>query len=209
MIIRCVLVKTGSSKRMRVDSAPSTAGHEEKVYLSRGDVVAGLKDSFNCRLRTGKEYKSENWKQFEEIITGDGKIVANFVQCKHCKNVFKYDSKKGTRHLNEHRNRCLETDKINRFIKRKIVFNKSEKKAVLNAAMMLCTKDMRPFLAVDGHGLAMLCHSIATISAQKGGLSMDQVKDLLPCPNSVCKLSPIAKSFSFMLPYISFLIGEK
>lgn len=149
-------------------------------------------DAFSVRDNPGK---GNFWKSYQNIITKDG-IPTNFVKCKFCNRIDKYDTKTlGSKSLTAHSQKCSSVVRpIDAFVKRRnIQITADEKKAIIQAVVLFCCIDLRPFTTVQCVGFIQFLVVFSSIVARYGQLNQEEIGNILPCPNTVCEF----KFFSF------------
>ena len=113
----------------------------------------------------------------------------NYVACKKCLNCFKYDSHNtGTSHLSRHISKCNGTINSNTSGRQlKLTFPRRNvasqaKSEVLNAAVSVVVKDLRPFSVLEGRGMKEFAQTLIDIGAKHGKVAID---DVLPSRNTI------------------------
>lgn len=66
-----------------------------------------------------------------------------------------------------------------------ITFDSYDHKQVLSAAKLFCSKDLRPFHAITGDGMAELLKAVSAVTLRHGLLNDDALQRLLPAPTTV------------------------
>ena len=99
----------------------------------------------------------------------------NYVACKKCLKCFKYDSHNtGTFHLSRNISKCNETLNSN--------VASQAKSEVLNAAVSVVVKDLRPFSVLEGKGMKEFAQTFIDIGAKHGKVAIDDVLYHLEIP---------------------------
>lgn len=137
-------------------------------------------DQIKAKLRAGVfalrdrvDAKSEVWPVFREIVVAESGERLDFVQCRKCSEVLSAGGKTGTSHLRRHSTVCsgasqtaAECSKIDHFSPKDLQVKPNNKPDILNACVMLCTKDMRPFDIVEGAGFHLFTQTVYDFSCQ-------------------------------------------
>jgi len=132
--------------------------------------------------------KSDVWKNYFRVFNASDESQMNWVICHHCKDAFFHDPHKtGTSKLKQHVEKCVKSasnSKITSFYNTTTApnFSASEKAAVVDSLVSLCSKDVRPFQIVSGEGFQEFCEAIYTLGYKHGSANdgCSSIGDLLP-----------------------------
>ena len=152
--------------------------------------------------------KSNVWKNFKLIVQENTQTCVGYVQCQKCLNFFSYNSKSGTSHLRRHNCGKKTSFKLTNFLKPQTSStDKSDKQTVLQAAIKLCSKDLRPFDIVSGEGFINFAQVLINIGAKKGNID---ASDILPHPTTISRnIVETAETLrSEIIPYLKVKIEE-
>lgn len=130
---------------------------------------------------------ADYWRSYQLVIDKK-RISTGYVRCRFCNRLDVYDTFKGTKTLKSHSSACnalSKTKSILSYVQKEISITKEEKNDVTLSALQFCYKDIRPFWAIQGEGLISLLLAISKLSSKYGTLSLEQLKKILPCPNTV------------------------
>lgn len=153
----------------------SLSDKELKEKLASGELI--LSDSSG---------KSDIWENFKLIVNAETEKNVGHVQCQKCYNFFSYNSaKSGTSHLRRHHCNKKPSSKVTEFFKPQTPsVDKNEKQIVLQAAIKMCSKDLRPFDILSGEGFIHFAQTLINIGAKRGVIN---VSDILPHPTTVSR----------------------
>lgn len=148
-----------------------------KKNLTEGQFA--VKDNFGPR-------NGAFWSAYQNILTNDG-TCTNFVRCRFCLKVNKYDTKKyGTRQLTDHAKICTrKSETITSYIHKEVKISSEEKKSLSNSAAIYCSMDMRPFYSVECDGFVKFLADFSKVPAKYGCLSEKTVREILPSRQTV------------------------
>ena len=143
--------------------------------------------------RESKRLKSDVWNHFDKVHDENGERI-DFVQCKNCKAVLSYSSRKtGTSTLARHTTRCEGSDESGLplpgpdqpsvatfFTARPKVMPLTQKvkQNVTKKCVYFCCKDIRPFNIVNGDGFVELAQELIYVGATYGNVAVSSV---MPC----------------------------
>lgn len=127
-----------------------------------------------------KDGKSAIWKKFNYIVNSED-CFQKGVQCNDCGHILIYDgSKTGSSHLSRHvckleplntQNEIFNSEKNDN----EISVSREVKKKVLDACVVFCAKDLRPFETVAGVGFLALAQTLIDIGADCGKIRLKQL----------------------------------
>lgn len=104
--------------------------------------------TFNLKPKSlNKPKEGSYWETFREIFDDEENILRGFEACSNCKNVYVYETKSNRcKAIRNHFNKCKAVNTLNGYVQKKNVnFSAAEKRAVLEASVKYCCKDLRPF----------------------------------------------------------------
>lgn len=154
---------------------------DDGIYSSRSKLYGNA----------SKRFKSPIWEIVNEILDENRDLVKNAVVCTKCNKVFVYNSNShGTSHILKHS--CMNSNASNTLISGFLtVQNKKirsdDKLKIKQAATSFICKDLRPFEALNGSGLLEFASACVNIGAIYGNLAIDDIKNLLPSPQTVSR----------------------
>lgn len=126
------------------------------------------------------------WSAYQNILTNDG-TCTNYVRCRFCSKVNKYDTKKnGTRQLSEHARICTrKPETVVSYIYKDVKVTAEEKKSLSNSAAIYCSMDIRPFYSIECDGFVKFLADFSKIPAKYGCLTEKSVREILPSRQTV------------------------
>lgn len=117
------------------------------------------------------------WRTYRMVQNAEKKDT-NYIQCR-CGRLDEYNTEKGTKNRSAHHLKCnalINNPSIEKFLTKEKQITNEEKTALSQSAAEFCFKDMRPFYAIEGHGLLKLLASVSTLSAKYGELDENQLR---------------------------------
>ena len=150
--------------------------------LTSEQVTSNLKKGeLKCREKTGGS--SDVWANFNEIIDMQEQFI-DYVICKNCEHVFKYNYKIGTSSLRCYK--CSFDDKqpkITSYWTTKN-FPTITKEITTKKIVNFVCKDLRSFKIITGQGFREFAQEMINIGSMYGYLEVD---DLFPHPTTVSR----------------------
>ena len=150
--------------------------------LTTEQVISNLKKGeLKCQEKRSKS--SDVWENFNEIINMQDESI-DFVICKTCDHVFKYNYKTGTSALKRHK--CPSDEKQPKITSYWTSKNLpiTTKDIVTKKIINLVCKDLRPFEIIVGQDFREFSQEIIDISSKYGSL---QVDDLFSHPTTISR----------------------
>lgn len=135
------------------------------------------------------------WTTFDRIVdVQSSELIKDFVLCRICKKIMKYDTSKGISNLNKHSTSCKgQKQTLRSFISRENIIQSEHKKEICYQAVAASVKDIRTFNLTHGSGVFNLLHSIWNLGAKVGVVTTEELRRALPCPTTVTRnLSKLA-----------------
>lgn len=117
-------------------------------------------------------------------------MIKDYIACKSCADVKKYDSKYGSSNALKHAKKHEKTETvITNFFVRKDAFtmNMTEKDKITQAAVKLVCKDLNSFATVEGEGMIDFAHTIWNMGAIHGAVGRDDIANALPSAVTVSR----------------------
>uniref|UniRef100_H3AQA6 BED-type domain-containing protein n=1 Tax=Latimeria chalumnae TaxID=7897 RepID=H3AQA6_LATCH len=139
--------------------------------------------------------KSTVWKNYDIVVFSD-KSPCGYVQCKSCKTLLKYDSKKmGSSSLQQHAVKgCSRPSSssgawptqsyMTSFVQSEKKIPVPKKSEITDKCVTLCCKDIQPFETVSGKGFIELAQELINVGATYGRVSASSV---LPHPSTISR----------------------
>lgn len=132
------------------------------------------------------------WTTFDKIYiaqTDDTDVlIKDFIICRICKKVMKYESSKGISNLNEHSATCQQPKRtLLSHITRENIIQNEQKKQLCYQTVAASVTDIRPFCLTKGSGMANLIHCAWNMGAKIGVVSKNELIRALPCPTTVSR----------------------
>lgn len=185
--------------RLSNTSSKSKSTHTEISSIDLRSMLEQARHFVNIGLFETKQKKAKNaaqekrmsdvWKTFDLILLKDsGKHVPNINWCTKCKEViFNPAFDGGTNYLRRHK--CHKSNQITSYMppKKKIKFVESDEKIMRNACVNFIAKDIRPFYAIEGHGLRDLLYTVSNITKKYPMITKDDLDRLLPSRRTIQK----------------------
>lgn len=153
--------------------------------------------------KTSKRFKSAIWTCCKEILDQNDQIIKEAIYCVKCDRVFKYNPRSnGTSQILNHG--CLSSNesqtKIDGLTTTKKTIAEADKVQLKMSAVSLCTKDFRPFEAINGIGLFALIKTCFFLGAKYGMLEDIQIRSLLPSSRTISRsISQLAATVKGLL----------
>lgn len=139
-----------------------------------------------------KKGSGKFWSTFDKIYIarhgGADEIIKEFVICRICKKIMKYDSKKGISNLNVHSDGCKTPKQtLQPYITRENIIRHDQKRELCLQTVAASVNDLRPFCLTNGSGMVNLIHCVWNMGAKVGAVSRSELMRALPCPTTVSR----------------------
>lgn len=144
---------------------------------------------FHDKPNTSTKSTGRFWSTFNRIFHAEThELIKEFVVCKICKKVSKYDPSKGISNLNKHSDLCKgQKQTLRSFISRENILQTEHKKELCFQAVAASILDIRTFNLTHGSGVFNLVHSVWNLGAQIGKVSAEELRRALPCPTTISR----------------------
>jgi hypothetical protein len=130
----------------------------QKEDINKKDFIKKLIANKSDLISFGQNKgKSEVWKTFDKIIYENKDT--NFVKCKNCDDLFKYNVKSGNSTLIRHSETCVKKSNL-QAIDRIFKDYSYEKLKIADAAAICCSVDLLPFSFIEGRGFKLLAKEL-------------------------------------------------
>lgn len=143
---------------------------------------------YTYEKKTGRKVRSGVWRKFAEIFEFDAtntkSKVKHFFYCTVCCKIEynPYEDGNTNRLL---RHVCYEKNNESEKNNGKIIVRKSDKESLKVAAAKFVSKDLRPFIAIEGEGLQDLCFASMQFGQQNRKATRDDLISAMPTRNTV------------------------
>lgn len=181
---------------------PCKDSHFDKMSdLTSEQVLSNLKKGeLQCREKKGGS--SDVWTNFNEIVDMQDQFI-DYVMCKNCEHILKYNYKIGTSTLKRHKCSFDEKQpKITSYWTTKN-FPTAAKDVTTEKIVNFVCKDLRPFEIITGQGFREFAQEMINIGSKYGYL---QVDELFPHPTTISR--NIIKSADFLKKKIALNLKD-
>lgn len=145
------------------------------------DISEKVKNGiFTLTNKTGRTY-SKVWEIFCQIQKDDETIIKEYVVCRMCKKVYKYNSR-STSNLLKHK--CYIINNVRNESQPTAPVTKKTKTEAISKATMWIVEDCRPFTTIEGSGFKKLAEHLIEIGNKCGNIN---VNDVLPHSTTISR----------------------
>lgn len=172
--------------------------------MDKETIAASIRDGLCIHREVEPKKRSGRfWATFDRIFIvkddNSEELVQNFIICRVCKSVKKYNTGQGVTNLNGHSDQCKQPKQtLKSFITRDNIIRHEQKKELCYQIVRTAVKDIRPFSLTEGEGMLNLLHCVWNMGAKVGIVSREEIQRSLPCPTTfsrnVNRLGDVSKS---------------